>query len=209
MHRARASWLLAIALLLLAPATSFAEPERFFGVNAGALIPYNSDSQYGGALRLEVLRRKQSDARLRTGMTLGVGGFDLFTTGLFRFPPRCLPGGAMGGDCRGYLISSRIGVLAHWMVIPTGMIQPYVGGGAELFINITDRKAPQPFPDGKNRTNGGIGLSAILGTDIVLSDNWKIFVEGRAAGDFAFGSDGMRIRDISGFTAATGFRVRF
>ena len=100
MHRAHASWLLAIALLLIAPATSFAEPERSVGVNIGALIPYNSDYTYGGAIRLEILRRKESDAWLRTGMTLGVQGNQLFTSNIF------VPLGDFG-----YHISSRIGVL--------------------------------------------------------------------------------------------------
>jgi hypothetical protein len=198
MHRAHASWLLAIALLLMAPATSFAEPERSFGVNIGAFIPYNPEQTYGGEFRLEVLRRKESDSRLRTGMTLGVRGNEIFSSNIF------VPLGDTG-----YLISSRIGLLAHWMIIPEGLLQPYIGAGGELFVNVTDPDLPARPPPDINRTNGGISLSFILGLDVKVSDNWKIFVEGRAAGDFAFGTDILRIRDISGFTGATGVRVRF
>jgi hypothetical protein len=196
MHRAHASWLLASALLLVAPATSFAEPERSFGVNLGAFIPYNTNQEYGGEFRLEALRRKDSDAWLRTGMTLGVRGNEIFTSNFF-------------DSGFGYLISSRVGVLAHWMIIPTGLLQPYIGAGAEFFFNVADDNLPPLVPDGVKRINGGIGLTGILGLDVRLSDKWKIFAEGRAGGDFKFAHDSLEIRDISGFTAAAGIRITY
>ncbi len=108
--------------------------------------------------------------------------------------------------------------LVKYYLKPAG-VSPYIGAGFGVSFNTIDSKRVQQQRPGiiiTSNTGQGIGVVALAGVEVPLSDPVSFFIEGRFIADFQMveldtgpGDDDIEFENLGGVSALAGLLLRF
>ena len=192
---------LALLFALVTPAAGVE-----FAAGGGSFFPWDGDS--GPSVLGQVGGRVKENWRL-----LGEFEYRDYSTELL---------GVDNVDIRGY----GLRFIAHYMFLPEGVVNPYVGAGVGLTLQDLDegkveRVLEQTFGSADVTPVAlSVALMGILGLEVPLGDHFALFGEGRVGADIALSrtevdtgngnsDDNLDTENLGGLHAIGGLRVRW